>query len=1002
MATRRTGVWSGWTARWAAALALLLAAGLAGNVARAAVPRLLDAQGVIFDAAGEPADGVLTITFGLYAAAEGGTALWSEVEDVAVSEGLFTTVLGDDPLWPFPPDLFEGAGELWLEFRVEAEPPLPRQRLVSVPFAMEADHAAAAETAGHADAADVADSALALDCAACIGMQHLTFVPASQSDLQSAVARIVSLETGVSELESSVGDLGAAVDELDIRKWDRPSCSLDDILVSEGEDWGCRSDWVSTADLDAALPTSVDGLAGGTITGDTTVTGTLAATELRQAGNVVCDASGNCGQTLANIQCDTDQVLRYDGAEWVCGDPPAPPAPCNGPSQVVQWDGSAWSCADIRTIGPSGGGANGWEIRDTWGFTWDAVERGAATWQDASETCAALGGRLPTVTELWRSNATTGTGNIGTVRDNSDLWTLIANYEGNYQTVRVSDGTVSAFTPTSTHNYRCVWPDHTSAAFDGDNCFGTAGASCVVVKRFYHMDAWDRPALDAVAASHECNYYNASIPLVADWTEAIHEGRLGGTGGNTLWAGGVMYYGGSSYILHALVQFSPERASFWAFDSYQNTFGSWNWPTAAARFRCIGKRSAAEGVDPSPTCQGGCFSIVPSADRTNGRSGRRAPIWADSANRTATTRAGAAAQCEAVGGSLPNAQEFAELVHAGLPFDTSANEQSAYLWSATPVYRGNYQNLLLRRSTSADPATWYPGYSGTASWDAGNGTFGFRCVWHQTFAAAPVTCAADEVLNWDGAAFSCAARRDGNDGGHANGGAWADAWGNVWDSETRAAATEEGARRACEDARGRLPTATELYRIRTGGSNPAPNVTTAYLWTNLPSYRSAYRAEVRLSDGAVSDAGGASATAAFRCVWPTTIGTAFGGNACAALPTAPGGSCFQSGHLLFDAANRVPIYAASAAEECRFYGGALADLRDTERLVHGGAPNGDWSRYSWVVEPMYSSYYRLALFRWSGVGTADWYWNNQVTQTASLDYAHVAYPFRCVFGDVLR
>ena len=53
------------------------------------------------------------------------------------------------------------------------------------------------------------------------------------------------------------------------------------------------------------------------------------------------------------------------------------------------------------------------------------------------------------------------------------------------------------------------------------------------------------------------------------------------------------------------------------------------------------------------------------------------------------------------------------------------------------------------------------------------------------------------------------------------------------------------------------------------------------------------------------------------------------------------------------------------------------------------------------MEPTYASNYRVALARWDGVGDNSWFWNNQVTSTASLDYSYNPHTYRCVFHDIL-
>jgi len=55
------------------------------------------------------------------------------------------------------------------------------------------------------------------------------------------------------------------------------------------------------------------------------------------------------------------------------------------------------------------------------------------------QSSRATGARLPTVTELWRTNATRGTGNIGNSAKTNELWTLLQNRNINHMSVRISD-----------------------------------------------------------------------------------------------------------------------------------------------------------------------------------------------------------------------------------------------------------------------------------------------------------------------------------------------------------------------------------------------------------------------------------------------------------------------------------------------------------------------------------------------------------------------------------
>lgn len=95
----------------------------------AAVNQVISFQGRLLDpATGQPkADGIYGLTFQLYNSATGGTALWTELRNVTVTRGLFTTLLG--VVSSLPPTLFDGQ-TLYLGIAVEEEAEAtPRQQL---------------------------------------------------------------------------------------------------------------------------------------------------------------------------------------------------------------------------------------------------------------------------------------------------------------------------------------------------------------------------------------------------------------------------------------------------------------------------------------------------------------------------------------------------------------------------------------------------------------------------------------------------------------------------------------------------------------------------------------------------------------------------------------------------------------------------------------------------------------------------------------------------------
>ena len=117
----------------------------APNLPDTAVPRLINYQGVLTDpATGDPLpDGNYPMTFSLYEVATGGTPLWSETQTVSVEDGLFTVLLGSAQ----PLELEDFTGTTYLGVKVGADPEMtPRQQVVSVAYALQAQEAANANT----------------------------------------------------------------------------------------------------------------------------------------------------------------------------------------------------------------------------------------------------------------------------------------------------------------------------------------------------------------------------------------------------------------------------------------------------------------------------------------------------------------------------------------------------------------------------------------------------------------------------------------------------------------------------------------------------------------------------------------------------------------------------------------------------------------------------------------------------------------------------------------
>jgi len=103
----------------------------------AAVPRVLNYQGKLLDSSGVEVNDTLPITFRLYSTESGGTPLWEENQTVVITNGLFSAFLGN--LTPFP-DSLDFSSAYWLEVEINDEILNPREKLVSVPYALRSEY----------------------------------------------------------------------------------------------------------------------------------------------------------------------------------------------------------------------------------------------------------------------------------------------------------------------------------------------------------------------------------------------------------------------------------------------------------------------------------------------------------------------------------------------------------------------------------------------------------------------------------------------------------------------------------------------------------------------------------------------------------------------------------------------------------------------------------------------------------------------------------------------
>jgi len=112
----------------------------------AQTPRTVQFNGVVRNEAGQPRAGAATLTFSLYAEAEGAVPLWTEVQSVTLDgQGRYAVALGALSSEGLPLEKFTSGEARWLGVAVDGGRELPRVALLSVPYALKA---ADAETIG--------------------------------------------------------------------------------------------------------------------------------------------------------------------------------------------------------------------------------------------------------------------------------------------------------------------------------------------------------------------------------------------------------------------------------------------------------------------------------------------------------------------------------------------------------------------------------------------------------------------------------------------------------------------------------------------------------------------------------------------------------------------------------------------------------------------------------------------------------------------------------------
>ncbi len=616
---------------------------------------------------------------------------------------------------------------------------------------------------------------------------------------------------------------------------------------------------------------------------------------------------------------------------------------------------------------------NGSPVTDSWGDTWDSLERGKKTWTEAKDICESLGGRLPTVTELYRNNANL-TGDLGESYQVNYLWSVISFYTNNQKIiVRLSDGNRTNSNMTDKRPFRCIWPNDDNNGFNSKKCYGEPGNECFKSENYYNIDNYNRPPLPYASALNECNFYGASLMILDEYQDAIHKGL---PNGKNEWNWVHQYYGGNLIG----IRWTDNNQENWSY--INGTYGSYLGINTYYNFRCIGIEDSKSYsyAQSNPVCYGGCFE----------NSRRVSSIKSDSEDRDAENFASAIETCRNLGGQIPNLRELSDNIHSG--WDNGSN---SYLWLnniySNKIVAGRWNGLgndyLNTNVTNTSPTSSYK----------------VRCVWHKKKPDLPACNNTTDVLKWVNGNFVCETGVNGTSGGNAyNSDEKIDPWGNAWDGVQRPGQYYEDAKADCEAMGGRLPTATELYRVNATTpvvANESIGTTgqTGYLWTTIKTYENNKNIAMKISDGTTQRADTRNTSTSYkrpyRCIWPVSQSDILYGSNCNG---EPGSECFSNDNLVIDSYDRVALDYASAINDCIASGGHIPDMSEYAELIHSGLLNGSDS-WLWVSEALYSS--SLEVIKWNGTGSATW--PNSTNRISNASYSG-NHKFRCVYRKILK
>ncbi|MCD6594110.1 hypothetical protein J7L68_00315, partial [bacterium] len=292
----------------------------------AQIPQEISFQGRLADVSGVPvSDGSYSVTFRIYTAETGGTAVWSETQIVATSNGLFSTMLGS--VTPFGTSV-DFTISLWLSVEVGGTELTPRYKLGASPYAfvsiladsamysMYAMYAQNAVDATYSDTADMAYSVAWGD----ISDMPAGFADGVDDEGTSGATYVAGDGIDIADTVISVADDGITTVKIADEavtgvKIAQMSALSGQVLKWNGTIWTPENDETGSGGTGVNSITAGSGLTGGG-TGDVTIAvddGGIEWTHLSIAVQESIQAGGSAGDNWGTQVVQHDVTIIGDG-----------------------------------------------------------------------------------------------------------------------------------------------------------------------------------------------------------------------------------------------------------------------------------------------------------------------------------------------------------------------------------------------------------------------------------------------------------------------------------------------------------------------------------------------------------------------------------------------------------------------------------------------------------------------------------------------------------------